>query len=124
MMFVRIYRNSFLASLVSIIGSAVAATGIASALGGEPAGLIAVPVGIAFFCLAGSISEGKEFKKWQKLVRSKGIEDAMRTDAALAVSVYRTNPGERALSYITALNPGAGAYIRSMNAQAKGKAAA
>ena len=114
MMIVRYYKNSVLASLVSIFGCAFIYIGAMGCLQEhEPAALALVPIGLLPFYAASKISEHKAFRKWRKTLREKGVEEQMRSDLPLAVSVYNSNPGKSTQKYIATLNPAAGQYIAS-----------
>ena len=65
-MIIRYYRNSFLASLVSITGYTFIYLAIMGLIEGAPEALIFVAIGIPLIFLASKISERKAQKKAQK----------------------------------------------------------
>ncbi len=99
------YKNSFLASVVSIFGCALVMGGIATfAEDAAPAvGLIAVGVVLAIW--GKIISSNKAFKKWWKQVTDNNLEPVIARDLNTAVAVYNKNPQKRTLKKIAALNP-------------------
>lgn len=67
MMFFRFYTNSFLASLISILGYGLVYLGIMLVISeGAFAAIAVVPFGIWFIMKAADISAKKELKKQQK----------------------------------------------------------
>lgn len=111
MVFVRWYRNSFLASLISIFGCVMVGAGIMGAFEGSPEALVIVPFGALFMIWAKSISEGKAFQTWVKTLTEKGIDAQVRSNMQVAVKVYNANPGKRTQQWVASLNPEAGKWI-------------
>lgn len=111
------YRNSFLASLVSIFGCAMVMVAIAALIQGEMPVYGAIPLAAAggvVAYLGRKISENKAFKKWKKQLEAQGIDQRVRGSLQDAVTVYNANPGKKTLSYIQTLNPVAADQIRQM----------
>lgn len=117
MVFFRWYRNSFLASVVSIIGCCMVGMSIMAAFEGEPSALVLVPFGVVFMIWAKSISEGKAFNKWVQELTAKGIDTQMRSNMQLAVKVYNANPGKRTQQWVASINPEAGKWIAANTAK-------
>lgn len=113
------YKNSFLASLVSILGCVMVMGGIATF--GEDAGaaIIFIIIGIAMAIWGKSISEDKAFKKWWKQVEDNNLEPQISQNIQLAVDIYNKNPQKRTLDKIEQLNPAAAAHIRNSIANKK-----
>lgn len=63
MMFIRIYKKSFLATLISLIGSVLMYSGIGITIGGMLAGILLSGLGLGIFLLAVIVNE----KKLEKL---------------------------------------------------------
>lgn len=108
------YRNSFLASLVSIAGCIAAMVAILLFTSGEIMGGILVAA-IAAGLLYGAklISEKRSFDKWWKQVERANLEPEIRRSRETAVEIYKKNPEQRTLEKIRALNPGAAKYIEN-----------
>lgn len=102
------YKNSGLATFVSVIGALFQYGGVLCLFSGLiPGALVCIPIGILLYFAGEKIS----FNKWVKLLQSKGLEEQIRTDANVAVQVYNANPGKNTLAYISSLNPQAGEQI-------------
>lgn len=117
------YRNSFLATLVSICGCGMAITGITILLSGViPAGIVLMAIGAGLVMIASDISDNKQFKKWLKQAQEKNIDDVIRSSVAGAVQVYNLAPGKPMLKYIRGINPeAADAIQKNLDAQKKKK---
>lgn len=113
------YKNSFLASLVSIFGCVCCISAIAGCVEGDPSTLALLLPGIPLMIWAKVISENKAFKKWWKQVTDNNLEPQIASSVQTAIAVYNKNPQERTLKKIEALNPAAGAQIRAQLAQKK-----
>ena len=116
------YKNSFLASLVSILGSVMALSSIAMIMeGGENAGAgIAMMVaGVAMIIWGKKISKNKAFKKWWKQIEDNNLEDAVKTDLNTAITIYKKNPTKRTIQEIAKLNPQFATYITQNVAKKK-----
>lgn len=117
---VRIYKNSFLASALSILGYVFLATGIIAAFNGEIiGGIFVVAISIAMMFGAKSISENKQFKAWKKQVEEKGYVPGIRSSVSTAIQVYNTFPCTKTLEYIRTLNPAAAENIAQQLAAKK-----
>ncbi len=107
------YRNSFLASVVAILGSALALIGIVMISEGEVAGAIAmIAIGVALVLWGKKISRDKAFKTWWKQITDHNLEPAIAQDISIAITIYNKNPEKRTLDKIARLNPAAAAQIR------------
>lgn len=108
------YRNSFLASVVSILGCVLVIAGISVSGDGDvatTAGLIIC--GIPLIVWGKIISNNKAFKKWWKQVEDANLEPQIRQNVNTAIAVYNKNPQKRTLKKIAALNPAAAAQIQA-----------
>ena len=109
------YKNSLLASIVSIIGCVFAIVLVVEfdsydfATEVLPMGLLA----IAFLVGGKMISNHKAFKTWWKQVEKANLIDAIKTDVSVAKTIYSKNPKPATLKKIEALNPEAAAQIRA-----------
>ena len=113
------YKNSFLASVVSIAGCALAMYGIAS-FGDEAAtAVICIAIGVALAICGKMISSNKAFRKWWKQVKDNNLEEAVSKDLNTAVAIYRKNPQNRTIKKIATLNPTFAEYIRQNIANKK-----
>jgi len=118
----KIYKNSVLASVVSIVGGLTLILGVTYAVQEEvlPGILIAL-AGFALYIWASVISDNKRFKTWKKTVEAKGLDDAARSSVQSAIQVYNTYPCDKTLKYIAALNPEAARNISAQLAAKKKK---
>lgn len=106
------YRNSFLASIVSIIGCGMVLYGIVSITEGEAAtGLGKIVMAVPFLIGGKWISSNKAFNKWWKQVKDLNLEPEIAKSVDTAVAVYAKNPEKRTLEKIRELNPAAAAQI-------------
>ncbi len=108
------YKNSFLASVVSILGCIcilVIVTDFDSYTMEEI--VPAMLAGIALLIGGKMISNRKVFKTWWKQVEKANLIDAIKTDVATAKMVYSKNPKNATLKKIEQLNPAAAAAIRA-----------
>jgi len=107
------YRNSFLASMVSIFGCVGIIGGISGIAEGEVAGgIMVVIMGIPLIVWGKIISNNKAFKVWWKQVTDANLEPKIAQDINTAVAIYNKNPQKRTLKKIEALNPAAAAHIQ------------
>lgn len=108
------YRNSFLASVVSIIGSGAAIMAVTMLFSGEIlTGIVFGAIAAGLLYLGKKISEQKSFDKWWKQVEKANLEPEIRRSRDLAVEVYKKNPEPRTLEKIRSLNPDAARYIQN-----------
>lgn len=107
------YKNSFLASAISIFGCGLIMCGVAMLFESEPAGGVAIAViGLAMAFWGRSISKNKAFKKWWKEVITKIPVAHIAQDVNLAIHLYNQNPDKRTLRKLEELNPTAAQIIR------------
>lgn len=100
------YRNSFIASIISLFGCALACFGI---MDNWNIGLIlaAIP-----FLIGGKLySNHVAFRKWWKQVEKANLVPEISRSVDTAVAVYKKNPTKQTLSKIRTLNPQAAAHI-------------
>ena len=120
---IRWYKNSFLASVVSIVGCVMILLGITMAIQEEEIliGIVLGIAGLAFAIWGKKISEDKAFKKWWQQVIDNNLEPQIAQSEAVAFNVYNKNPQKRTLKKIAALNPRAAASIERALAAKKNK---
>lgn len=108
------YKNSFLASVMSILGCILVLVGFGISGEGDlaaTAGLIIC--GIPLIVWGKIISNNKAFKKWWKQVTDSNLETQIAQNIDTAVAIYNKNPQKRTLKKIAELNPAAAAQIQS-----------
>lgn len=108
------YKNSFLASVVSILGCILVIAGLGISGEGDlaaTAGLIIC--GIPLIIWGKVISNNKAFKKWWKQVTDANLEPQIAQNVNTAITIYNKNPQKRTLKKIAALNPAAAAQIQN-----------
>ncbi len=113
------YKNSFLASVVSILGCAMVMAGIASFEDDTTLAVILILIGLVFAVWGKLISNNKAFKKWWKQVKDNNLESAVAKDLNTAISVYQKNPQRRTIKKIATLNPAFAEYIQQNIANKK-----
>ena len=112
------YKNSFLASVVSILGCICVMVGVLEFDMLHTEELITVfAIGAALLIWGKKISADKSFKKWWKQVEDANLINAIRTDSNVAITIYQKNPCKATLKKIQELNPAAAELI----AQSKAK---
>ena len=108
------YKNSFLASVLSILGCILIIVAIATF---EEYELyeVAIPLllGVALNIAGKMVSNEKSFKKWWKQVKDLGYEEQIKSNFEVAYTIYTKNPKKRTLKEIAKLNPAAVAYIEA-----------
>ena len=109
------YPNSFLASVIAILGSIVGVLGVLYFEDSVPLAIVLIIVGIALILLGRKISGDKAFKVWWKQVIDAGLEPRIAEDAQLALSVYKKNPETRTAKKLISLNPSAALVIAEYN---------
>ena len=126
------YKNSVLATILSIIGSLMGGFGIMlfvfgifSLLSGKGevifGSIFLILPGIAFTVLARHIAERKQMKIISKTLREKGAESEISNSVNLALHVYNQYPTKRMQKYIAGLNPQAGQIIQEFRQKQKAK---
>lgn len=115
------YKNSFLASIVSIFGCIFCISAVAGCVEGDPSMLAMLIPGVPLLIWGKVISENKAFKKWWKQVTDNNLEPQIAASVQTAIAVYNKNPQERTLKKIAELNPAAAEAIRAQLAQKKKK---
>lgn len=109
---VRIYKNSILATFLSMFGTGFTLCGILILFQLEAVGIVILIIGICFMWWSDSVNDKKTFKLWRKKLEENHIDQLIKTSTAHSVQVYNANPDKRTLEYIQELNPQAAAYIR------------
>lgn len=109
---IRVYKNSIVASILSVIGYTFLMIGIVVAVNESvPGGIIIALLGVGLAIWGARISEKKQFRTWKNKIESTGLTGRIREDVNVAVMVYNSNPSKQSLSYISQLNPVAGELI-------------
>lgn len=106
------YNNSFLASVVSILGCCLAMVGLSSFGDSILMALILFAAGFALMVWGRIISDDKAFKKWWKQIKDNHLEPVIARDLNTAIAIYQKNPDGRTISEIAKLNPSFAAYIQ------------
>lgn len=107
------YKNSVLASLVSIFGCIFCTAAIYGIIDGIPEMLFMAVIGIPFVFLGKNISKNKDFKKWWQKIESENRVPAIMASVDAAVMAYREYPDNRTLKKIEELNPYAAQSIKN-----------
>ena len=113
------YKNSFLASLVSILGGIIFFSGLACITEDVAAAIGLAAVGVAMMIWGRSISKDKAFKKWWKQIEDNHLESAIAQDLNTAITIYQKNPDKRTIKKIEELNPQFATYITENIAKKK-----
>lgn len=117
---IRWYKNSFLASVVSIIGCLAILAGIYGIVDETIAeGVVCIVIGLALAIWGKQISESKAFKTWWKQVTDANLEPKIAQSTDVAIQVYNKNPQKRTLKKIAELNPAAAENIERQLAAKK-----
>ncbi len=103
------YKNSFLASVVSILGCLAIVMSLMDAFSDKA---FFIGFGIVLLIAGNLISNRKAFKTWWKQVEALGLDEKMKSDVSVAKAVYDKNPKRVTLKKIETLNPEAAAFIR------------
>ena len=109
---IRIYKNSFVASILSMCGYGLAMVGLIVAFTESIAGGVIVAligVGLAFW--GAKVSENKQFRMWKQKIEADGMANRIKEDVKVAAMAYNSNPNKKTLAYISQLNPVAGELI-------------
>ena len=102
------YKNSFIASLLSITGCILIMGGI-----GTGFNILLILAGIPFLIGGHEYSEYVSFKKWWKKVVEANLVPEIAKSTSTAIQIYNKNPGTRTLKKIRELNPEAAANIEA-----------
>lgn len=115
------YKNSFLASVISILSSLLGMFGglllviavLDGSFGDIPAALACLAVAVCGGSLAGRISQNKvNTEWWQEQIQKQGRESQIAGSVDFCFQVYNANPNQWTLNKIEELNPAAAAQIR------------
>ena len=106
------YKNSKLATIISLIGCGLVTAGIAGYNENSGASIGAILVGIPIAILGRQISRAKSFKTWWKQIENNNLEPVIAQDLDTAISIYKKNPQRRTLKKIESLNPQFAAHIK------------
>lgn len=104
------YKNSFVASMISIVGCMLIIMGVADGFQIVPI-LLGIPFLIGGKLYSNWVADRKAFKKWWKQVKDANLEPRIAESAELAFEIYQKNPEKRTLEKIRTLNPTAAALI-------------
>ena len=113
------YKNSVLASIVSVLGCVMAMGGIATFSDDSTAAVCLILIGVALAVWGKQISNNKAFKKWWKQVEDNNLETVIAKDLNTAIAVYHKNPQSRTIKKIATLNPSFAEHIRKNIANKK-----
>ena len=113
------YKNSFLASVVSIIGGIMFFGGIATFASNVAGAIAMMAVGVVLMIWGKRISDNKAFKKWWKQVEDNNLESAIAQNLNTAITIYQKNPQKRTIKKIEELNPQFATYITENIAKKK-----
>ena len=114
---ITVYKNSVLASVVSLCSYGMLALGVMSIMQSEfLMGAIALVIGFALGALGDTISANKRFKTWQADLEAKGLIAEIRQSQDAAIAAYNECAGPKALAYIRTLNPDAADSIERQQA--------
>lgn len=114
-----IYKHSPLATIVKILGVCFCLGAVQSAIAEREivVGIILGVFGIGLMVLAGVISERKKYKLWLKMIKTNGLDTAIRDSVELAVQAYSAYPCNKTLAYLSRLNPTAVELIAQQRAE-------
>ena len=116
MIFFRFYRNSVLASVVSILGSFALIGGGAligiGGTGGIIGGILVIAASIGLMIWGKIISRNKANKVWWDQTLTKVSPVQIIGNVNLAIQIYNANPVNWTLKKIEELNPVAAQLIR------------
>lgn len=100
------YRNSILANIISLFGSAWSLAGVCVAISEDVvAGIILAVVGVSCLFWANLINERAVFKKWIKKLKKEGVVEQLSTSDEMCIAVYNANPCKKTIKYIRKYNP-------------------
>ena len=100
------YKNSFLASVVSVLGCVFVMVAIVEFEYLDMETIVpCVLAGVALMIWGKVISNNKAFKTWWKELEKKGVIAQLPNDTNLAIKVYQANPKSKTLNKIRELNP-------------------
>ena len=111
------YKNSVLASIVSILGCLCILVLIMGDVYDTGEIVFAVILGVGLLVAGKLISVEKSFKTWWKQIKEAGLEERIKFDAEIARLIYNKNPKKRTLKEIEKLNPAAAQMIRAQLAR-------
>lgn len=116
------YKNSFVASVLSILGSILVMCGIMMFPEGEIfGGIVLILVGAALIFWGKNVSANKSFKKWWQQVVDANLVPEIARSTQTAIAIYNKNPQKRTLQKIAELNPAAASQIEQQLAARKTK---
>ena len=102
---ITIYKKSPLATIISLLGSAMLMIGIVM-LFEEPGGaVICLLIAVGLMLWASAINKDKLFKLWIKELKAKGVIDQLATSKELCVQMYNANPNKKTIQFIAKHNP-------------------
>lgn len=105
------YRNSILASIISIFGGVSVIISLSEIGTAWPMTIIGLAMCILGKIISNSKADNKAFETWWDTMIGTGKVARMKSDQELCVEVYNENPGKRTLKKIREINPEAGEQI-------------
>lgn len=103
---IRFYKNSVIATIISIWGTTWTLVGFCVAISEDAiAGIVLAVVGICLIFVARVINEKAIFKKWIKGLKKDGIVEKLSTSEEMCIAVYNANPCKKNIKYIRKHNP-------------------
>ena len=107
-----IFKNSVLASILSVIGSCMLMVGLIMLFQDVWVGIILLAVAASMILLGYRISEDKRYNQLIDDLEKKGLLQHLPNDIGLCLAVYRSYPSKATLKLIEGYNPTAAAEIR------------
>ena len=107
------YKNSIVATVISILGCASAAGGLMLlVLANDWLGIVFILLGAVGVLAARVIHVNKNYDKWWSENVDSQRQEEIKQSREAAIAVYNENPRRRAIKKISELNPEAGAHIQ------------
>lgn len=120
---IKIYKNSALATVVSIIGCCFELGGITVMANGGPGyllnGFLLILWGVAHLAVAERLSDYAQYRTWKRQLEQKIDVESIAQNKELAIQVYQSNPCKRVLKFIQNLNPEAAEQIKQQFPEVK-----
>lgn len=106
------YRNSILASVISVLSCALSAGGLMLCFSGDLGlGIPFILLGLPGVLGARILNDNKEFKKWWENTVGPELAQEVSQSREAAIALYNQNPQRRTIRKIAELNPEAAAHI-------------
>ena len=110
---ITIYRNSILASIISIVGTICLVAGVCLVFEETITGIVMAIFGGVFMLWAHCISENKAFRRWKKQLKTDGIIDMMPSSNDICMRVYYSNPCKKTIKFIGKYNSSVADELKS-----------